>query len=150
MLKTDSNLYCGPLSLQLRSLIRNGHADNGYSWFNGASTYYVHTARTAIHRACELLNVKSDDEVLAPSYNCGTEIDALLQSGALVKMYDIDRSGSINFDDLYSRVSPNTRIIYVTHYFGFGQPLDELRNFCDKKSIYLFEDCACRCSAAAE
>jgi perosamine synthetase len=141
MLNAD-NLYCGSLSLELRHLIGSGHVDNAYSWFDDARVYYLQTARTAIHRTCELLNIKQGDEILAPAYNCGTEIDALLKSGASVEMYDIEKSGLINFDDLYSRVSQKTRVIYVTHYFGFPQPLVSLREFCNEKHIFLVEDCA--------
>jgi perosamine synthetase len=142
MSEGQSNLYCGHLGIELRDILGRGCRDNLCSWFDKAKVYYVHTARTAIRRACELLNVKKDDEILAPAYNCGTEIDALIKSGTTVKLYDIERSGSINVIDLSRHISEKTRVIYVTHYFGFPQPIEAVRKLCDEKGIYLIEDCA--------
>ena len=142
MKKRRTDLYCGPLSIEPHTIFGDVCTDNICSWFTNTRAYYVHTARTAIRRACELLGIKEGDEILAPSYNCGTEIDALLASGAAVRLYDVELSGEINFQDISRRVSEITRVIYVTHYFGFPQSLDAVRKLCDEKGIYLIEDCA--------
>ena len=142
MAKCRANLYCGPLSLDLRTILGCRDRDSVSAWFDMPRVYYVHTARTAIRRACELLGIKEGDEILAPSYNCGTEIDALLAGGATVRLYDVELSGEINFQDISCRVSEKTKVIYVTHYFGFPQSLDAVRKLCDEKGIYLIEDCA--------
>ncbi|MBP2687727.1 MAG: hypothetical protein H6Q81_2632, partial [Deltaproteobacteria bacterium] len=72
------------------------------------------------------------DEILAPSYNCGTEIDALLAGGFKVVLYGIDRAGRIDPGELEARLSERTRGVYVIHYFGFPQPLAEIRDWCDR------------------
>ena len=142
MTKGRSDLYCGPLSIEPQTILGGACKDNIRSWFTNVRVYYVHTARTAIRRSCELLGIKEGDEVLAPSYNCGTEIDALLASGASVYLYDVDLSGKIDFQDISRRISKKTRAIYVTHYFGFPQKLDVVKKLCNEKGIYLIEDCA--------
>lgn len=110
--------------------------------FGAGKVYYVHRGRTAVRRACELLHLGSQDEVLAPAYNCGMEIDALISCGVSVILYQTKISGYADLDDLYSRFTKRTRAVYVTHYFGFPQPIAEIKNFCVEKGVYLIEDCA--------
>jgi perosamine synthetase len=142
MVKLRSNLYCGPLGIEPRNVLGGKCVDNLYSWFDKANVYYVHTARTAIRKACELLNVKNGDEILAPAYNCGSEIDVLLKCGASVRLYDVDLTGCIDLPNLYHLVSEKTKVIYITHYFGFPQPAEAVKKLCQEKNIYLVEDCA--------
>jgi dTDP-4-amino-4,6-dideoxygalactose transaminase len=102
----------------------------------------VHRARTAIQHLPELLRIVPGDEVLMPSYNCGTEVDPLLHNGLSVVLYRVDRSSQIDVADLQSRVTGRTKAVYVTHYFGFPQPLTELKEFCRERGLHLIEDCA--------
>lgn len=104
--------------------------------------YYVHKARTAIRRVCELVGLREGSEVLAPAYNCGSEIDALSKSGAYVQLYEVDKSGYADLENLQQRITKKTKAIYITHYFGFPQHLDEVRIICNQYNLYLIEDCA--------
>jgi dTDP-4-amino-4,6-dideoxygalactose transaminase len=88
------------------------------------------------------LDCEEGSEVLVPSYNCGTEVDALIASGFKIMLYRIDRLGEMDIDDLKNRISPKTKIVYVIHYFGFPQPLKKLRELCNERRLYLIEDCA--------
>jgi len=66
----------------------------------------------------------------------------LLNSGVSLVLYRIDRTGQIDWDDMWCRITKKTKVIYVTHYFGFPQPLVEVKKLCREKRIYLIEDCA--------
>ena len=134
--------YCGPPSAEFRSFLGKRTKNEMHRYFGKKRIYYTHKARVAIRRACALLGIGKDTEVLAPAYNCGSEIDALVSSTASVVLYRINRAGQIDFDDLERRVTPRTKVVYITHYFGFPQPLAEINNLCMKKGIYLIEDCA--------
>jgi dTDP-4-amino-4,6-dideoxygalactose transaminase len=126
----------------MRQILGVGEIQDTSSWFGDGSVHYVHRGRTAIRHACKLLGLRSGDEVLAPSYNCGSEIDALLNSGASVVLYRVDRSCNIDLDDLCRRITHRTKAIYITHYFGFPQEVDKIRRICLQKGFYLIEDCA--------
>jgi len=102
----------------------------------------VHKARVAIRYLCDLLNIKVGNDLLVPSYNCGSEIDPLIKSGAAVHFYRVDRSAIVDIEDLRNRITKNTKAIYVTHYFGFPQPIEKIKNLCMENGIYLIEDCA--------
>jgi perosamine synthetase len=134
--------YCGPAGLELRNIIGIKTRDTIYSCFEGSNVIYVHKGRTAIKIACEFLGIGPDSEVLAPSYNCGSEIDALLSSGTAVILYRVDRGASIDDADLESRITNRTKAIYVTHYFGFPHSLENIKKICTKNNLYLIEDCA--------
>ncbi len=142
MANSRRNLFCGPQWAGLHEVFGLDQANGALSWFENDRVYCVHKARVAIRFACELMNLGQGDCVLAPAYNCGTEIDALRNSNLLVVLYRIDRIGQVDLSDLRSRITEETRAIYVTHYFGFAQPLDEIKNICDKNGLYLIEDCA--------
>lgn len=135
--------------------------DNGFSpvkilhfWFKGKKInigwpqlssgrlVYTHLGRSGNVFICELLNIQKGDEILVPSYNCGSEVDPFLWYGMNAVMYRIDKRLRIDVEDLKKRLSNKTRIIYVTHYFGWPQALDELRSVCDQHNLFLIEDCA--------
>ncbi|MCX5704161.1 MAG: DegT/DnrJ/EryC1/StrS family aminotransferase [Candidatus Omnitrophica bacterium] len=138
--------FCGPPSLGMGQILGIKEGNNVFSWFNGNVerdvVLLIHKARTGIRHACRLLGLGSGTEVLAPAYNCGSEIDALLDSGASVVLYRIDRCCKIDIEDLRSRITSKTKAIYVTHYFGFPQGMGEIRELCSIYKIYLIEDCA--------
>jgi dTDP-4-amino-4,6-dideoxygalactose transaminase len=137
-----SNLFCGHHSIGLFSLPGTCCEHDATTWFPQEGVYYVHKGRTAIRRICELLELGPGSEVLAPAYNCGTEIDAMINSGVSVVLYQIKRSGYVDLDDLRSRFTKKTKAVYVTHYFGFPQPIADIKRFCVEKGVRLIEDCA--------
>jgi len=139
---TQRNLFCGPPWAHLRQILGIAASQGVDSWFPDARIYYVHLGRVAIRYACKLLGIDKGDEILAPAYNCGSEIDPLLSSGASLNLYRIDHTASIDLNDLEGRISKKTRVIYVTHYFGMPQSLVEIRALCRDRKIYLIEDCA--------
>ncbi|MDQ2089668.1 DegT/DnrJ/EryC1/StrS family aminotransferase [Marimonas arenosa] len=104
---------------------------------------YSFNTRAAIRKACDLLKLKPGDEVLAPAYNCGSELDPLLHAGLKVTLYPVNRQARIDLAGLQAKITEKTRAIYLTHYFGFLQPETEaLRELCNRSGLYLIEDCA--------
>jgi dTDP-4-amino-4,6-dideoxygalactose transaminase len=135
-------VHCGPVGLGLSNIVGIKKQNNIYYYFERYNAIYLHRGRTAIRIACELLGLGHGCEILAPSYNCGSEIDALLSSGSSVVLYKVGKNALIDVDDLSSRISSRTKAIYVTHYFGFTHDLDKIINVCIKNNLYLIEDCA--------
>jgi dTDP-4-amino-4,6-dideoxygalactose transaminase len=88
------------------------------------------------------LNIGTNDEILTPAYNCGAEIDPFINVGAKVIYYRINNKAKIDILDIKERVSPFTKIIYVSHFFGWPQDIVELAEWCRTRNIFLVEDCA--------
>lgn len=135
-------VYCGPSGIRLHQIVCSRKQNNVLDYFVKRHPVYVHKGRTAIRLACEFLGLGPNAEILAPSYNCGSEIDALLSSGASVALYRITKSASVDLSDIGKRITSRTKAIYVTHYFGFPQDLTIIKNFCNQAGLSLIEDCA--------
>jgi len=133
--------FCAPQEL-IRSSCQ--HLKGVPGWWNTPSrqTICLHRARTCIAVACELLGMHSGDEVLIPPYNCGSEIDPLLFMGMKVIMYRVDKKGQVDLDDVVKRITTKTRVLYVTHYFGWPQDTIQLKQICTNYGLKLIEDCA--------
>jgi len=142
MICSSNKLFCGPPSLGPKQFWGKCNKSGVSSWFKAEKVYYVHKARVAIHKACELLRLDKESQILAPAYNCGSEIDALKSSGTNVVLYKVNTDAQTDLSDLRQRISQRTRAIYVIHYFGFAQPVEEIRKICEEEGIYLIEDCA--------
>lgn len=111
--------------------------------FAGRRVHFTFNTRTAIRSACDALGLASGDEVLVPAYNCGSEVDPLLHAGLRATLYPVGCDLVADPDVIAKLISPRTRAVYVTHYFGLLQPrLAEIRALCDARGLRLMEDCA--------
>lgn len=102
--------------------------------------YYF--ARNAIWQGMRMLRVEAGGTVLMPAYHHGVEVAAVRAAGFDVEFYHVDEGMRADVEDLGKRLSPRTRAIYFTQYFGIPQPVDELRSAADAAGIPLIEDCA--------
>ena len=138
----NKSRFCGPPGIKLSKIVRFSGETSIQEYFNDTPVFFTHKGRTAIRKACELLGLGSDYEILAPSYNCGSEIDPLINSGASIKLYKVKRNCQIDLEHLVKNISPKTKAIYVTHYFGFPQVIDDLKKISHETNLPLIEDCA--------
>ena len=113
-------------------------------WVNtdGKDVVYTHQGRNAIALLCRAVGLRPGDEVLAPAYNCGAEIDPFIEAGARVVLYEVNGRLGIDVDGIAQSITRSTRVVYVTHFFGFGQCLDALAAVCKRRGVLLVEDCA--------
>lgn len=111
--------------------------------FAGRQVGFCHLTRVAIDRAVRLLGLAPGDEVLAPAYHCGSELDPLLAAGLAVRLVPVSPLGWMDPDAVAARIGPRTRAVYVIHLFGWTDPgLGALRALCDAHGLSLIEDCA--------
>jgi dTDP-4-amino-4,6-dideoxygalactose transaminase len=136
-------LFCGPQGCTFKDFGKSNIDIYGLLPFQNSRIVLLHSGRTAINQAILTLGLKPGDEVLAPSYNCGTEVDPFLYHGIDIKLYRINKSISIDLSDLESKINPNTKAIYITHFFGFPDiSLQKVKEICQAKKIWFIEDCA--------
>jgi perosamine synthetase len=134
---------CASPGLSLGSLIARDPAGGVAALFAGRRVSYSFNTRVAIRRACDLLGLKPGDEVLVPAYHCGSELDPLLAAGLSVRLYPVDRATRIDPAQIARLITPQTRAIYLTHYFGVLHPnTAAIRQLCDDYGLWLIEDCA--------
>lgn len=134
---------CTAPGLSLGSLISRDPQGGLPALFAGRRVSYSFNTRVAIRHACDLLRLNPGDEVLVPAYNCGSELDPLLDAGLTLRLYPVGRDARIDPAQIAALITPQTRAIYLTHYFGFLHPnTAAIRQLCEDRKLWLLEDCA--------
>ncbi len=121
------------------------HAANGRPDWRlppDGSVVWLHVARSAIWHAVKIAGIGASEAVLMPAYHCGVEVAAVRHAGADVGFYRVTRTMTADLEDIDRRITPRTRAIFAIHYFGFPQPIAELRALCTRRRLVLIEDCA--------
>ncbi len=105
-------------------------------------TAFYYFARNGIWHAIDLLGLTQNDEVLMPAYNNGMEVAPFQHRGIPLRYVHVDRQMGLDLKDLTEKITARTRMVYVIHYLGFSQPMDEIETLCRDRGLLLFEDCA--------
>jgi len=103
---------------------------------------FFYFGRVAVWHAVKMLGLRPEEYVLMPSYHCGVEVEATVQAGVGVRFYRVDGNMNVDLDDMEKKICPNTKAVFVIHYFGFPQPIFEIQELCKSRGLYLMEDCA--------
>jgi len=103
---------------------------------------YVNRGSVALGLALVHAGIGTGDSVLLPAYHCISMIEPVVWRGASPAFYRIEADTRVDLSDVESRITPNTRALVVTHYFGFPQEMRPLRALCDRHRLVLIEDCA--------
>ena len=106
----------------------------------------VNSGTAALHAALLALdNIKSDDEVLLPSFTFVATANAVIASGAKPVFVDINtKDYTIDLNDLKKKISKKSKAIIPVHLYGHPADLTELNEIANQySSIYIIED-ACQ------
>ena len=109
---------------------------------NCTSKTYFYVARSGIYHLARALGLDKGGTVLVPDYHHGNEIFALRAAGARLRYYPVKKNLEPDLDAVAKLCEENPRVLYVTHFIGFPQPMAELQALCRDKGIMLIEDCA--------
>lgn len=77
-----------------------------------------------------------------PSYNHGSEVEALTRAGIVPRFYMGNESLEPQEDELEKLAGPRTKALYLIHYLGFPQEAARWRAWCDGRELFLIEDAA--------
>lgn len=95
----------------------------------------------ALEMAALLVDVKSGDEVIVPSFTFVSTANAFVLRGARPVFIDI-RADTLNLDEgkLEGLITPRTKGIAVVHYAGVGCEMDTIMAVAKKHGIPVIED----------
>jgi dTDP-4-amino-4,6-dideoxygalactose transaminase len=88
------------------------------------------------------MGLQADDEVIAPAYHHGSEVEAMLRAGLRIRFFDATDTLEPDPDELDRALRPSVRVLYLIHYLGFPQDVVRWRSWCDERGLLLFEDAA--------
>jgi hypothetical protein len=99
-------------------------------------------ARHGLWRALRDLGAGPGDEVLAPAYHHGSEIEALRRAGLRPRFYEATETLAPDEAELEALLGPRVRALHLVHYLGFPQDAPRWRAWCDERRLLLIEDAA--------
>lgn len=99
-------------------------------------------ARHGLWHGLRSAGLRPGDEVLAPAYHHGSEIEALLQAGTSCRFYEATETLEPDEGELRRLLGPRTRALHLTHVLGFPQDAARWRRWCDEHGVLLIEDAA--------
>jgi dTDP-4-amino-4,6-dideoxygalactose transaminase len=99
----------------------------------------VSSGTAALHLALAAMGIGAGDEVVIPSFVCSALLNAVVYTGAVPVLADIDAS-TLNLDpqDVERRLSRRTRAVILPHMFGLPADLDRFLGL----GVPVIEDCA--------
>lgn len=98
--------------------------------------------RHAVYHGVREFGLGPGDEVLAPAWHHGSEIEALARAGVGCRFYDSTDSLAPAEDELERLLGPEVKALYLIHYLGFPQDGERWRSWCDERKLLLIEDAA--------
>jgi perosamine synthetase len=97
----------------------------------------------ALHTAVAALGIGAGDEVITSPYTDPGTIAAILVSGALPVLADLDReSYQLDPDDVEKRITENTKAIMPVHMMGQPCDMDRIMEIAKTHGLKVIEDAA--------
>jgi dTDP-4-amino-4,6-dideoxygalactose transaminase len=109
--------------------------------FASADAHRYYFARNGVWAAARALGL-AGHEVLVPAYHHGVEVEALEAAGAIPRFVRVDGRMRLDLEHAEACIGPRTRALYVIHYLGLPQPMDDVLALARQYGIAVFEDCA--------
>lgn len=109
--------------------------------FGVAAALLTTSCTHALEMAALLLDIRSGDEVIVPSFTFVSTVNAFVLRGATPVFID-SRSDTLNLDErqLERLITPRTRAIVPVHYAGVGCEMDAIMEIARAKRIAVVED----------
>lgn len=108
---------------------------------SGSSANLLALTALASFRILEKKRLKKGDEVITAAASFPTTINPIIQNGLVPVFVDVE-SGSYNvkLESIKNAISDKTKAVFIAHTLGNPFEAEELREFCDKHSLWLIED----------
>lgn len=102
----------------------------------------VSSGTTALQVCLSAMGVGPGDEVILPGYFWVATVGAVIRSGAIPILADVDDSFNLDPGELEKKISKRTKAIIVVHMGGVVGQIKKIVSICKKHKIKLLEDCA--------
>ena len=108
----------------------------------------VNSGTSALISALTGVGVGPGDEVIVPGYTYIATAAAVMATGAVPVIAEIDESLGLDPQDLERKITPHTRAVVPVHMRGVPARLDDILAVARKHGIKVVEDC-CQCVGGA-
>jgi len=112
-------------------------------WLGVKYSVFVNSGSSANLLTMAILKIRFPEggEVIVPSFTWASDISSVIQNGFTPIFVDTDpHSLAMDNKQVLSKITDNTRAVFLTHVQGFDGLTDELINKLKEKNIPLIED----------
>lgn len=109
--------------------------------------HLVSSGTTALITAMKSLGIGAGDEIIMPTFTFVASFEAVLFTGAIPVLVDIDETLTMNPAKIEEVISPRTKAIMPVHMCGAMANMDAIMEIAHKHKIYVLED-ACQAIGA--
>jgi dTDP-4-amino-4,6-dideoxygalactose transaminase len=108
-----------------------------------AKALLTHSCTSALDLAALLLDIRTGDEIIMPSYTFVSTANAFVLRGAVPVFVDI-REDTLNLDErlIEDAITPRTRAIAPVHYAGVACDMDAILATAKRYQLAVIEDAA--------
>jgi perosamine synthetase len=110
-----------------------------YLDINAAATS---SGTSALHLALIAIGITKNDEVIMPTYTCVAVALPVLYQEAKPILADVNDDYNISVEEIEKKITNKTKAVIVPHMFGYPVDLEEIKEICEERDVYLVEDCA--------
>ena len=97
----------------------------------------------AIYVSLKALGIGPGDEVITVANSWISTSETISQAGARPVFVDIDPDYyTIDHRLIEDKITPRTKAIIPVHLFGQPAEIEKIKQICEKRNLYLIEDCA--------
>lgn len=116
--------------------------ENEFSKYIGINSLATSSGTSALHLALNAIGISKNDEVILPTYTCVAVAFPILYQQAKPILADVNNEYNISVEDIKNKITNQTKAVIVPHMYGCPADLNEIKELCQEKDIYLIEDCA--------
>lgn len=102
----------------------------------------VSSGTTALYISLSALGVGPGDEVLLPGYLWVSCASAIVRTGAIPRLVDIDETFCMSAEDLEKKINSRSKVILYIHMSGVMGNIDKIMQIAQKNNLKVLEDCA--------
>ncbi|MCU0629368.1 MAG: DegT/DnrJ/EryC1/StrS family aminotransferase [Methanoregulaceae archaeon] len=99
----------------------------------------------ALIAGLKALGVKKGDEVITQSHTFIATVEAIVESGAVPVIADVDRTLNMDPVDLKRKITPKTRAVIPVHMMGVASRMKEIQEIARAHNVPVLEDNAQSC-----
>ncbi len=97
----------------------------------------------ALEMSAILLNIKTDDEVILPSFTFVSTANAFVLRGAKLVFCDSEQNHpNMDVTKIESLITSKTKVIVVVHYAGIACDMNKIMKLASKYDLFVVEDAA--------
>jgi perosamine synthetase len=130
-----------PPTLRLRDVLAKPNP-KVRNLLKAANVYYTCNARGALYQLLRAFPAEKGRVILVPAFHCVTAVEPIIRAGYTPLFYKINEDLSLDYNDLYAKLSSDIAAVIVINYFGFPAQLDGILALREKYDYYVIEDWA--------